>query len=83
MVDSRLYSTDSFVVLEPQRPEQLLSVAELTAKLKGVLASQVTLPFDLARLETLDDRVAYLLDTACEFKPEAGGFLQWYAVQLE
>lgn len=82
MVDPRLYSTDSFVVLEPQRPDQLMSAEELTAKLQAVLASQETLPYDLARLETLDARVQYLLDTACEFKPETGGFLEWYAVQL-
>jgi Protein CHLORORESPIRATORY REDUCTION 7 len=84
MVDSRLYSTETFVFLDSHQPEQFLTAEELCAKLQDILSTQQdTLPRDLERFDNLEAQAQYLMETACEFKPSSGGFLQWYAVRLE
>ena len=84
MPDSIMYRSDSFVVLEPDRPEQFLSAEELLEKLKSALAERGdNLPPDLQKLETLEARAAYLLETYCEFDVTPERFLQWYAVRME
>lgn len=84
MPDSIMYDHDTFVVLEPNQPEQFLSTEELFEKLKALLAErQDNLPRDLQKFKTLDEQTKYLLETSCEFDMNPGEYLQWYAVRLE
>jgi hypothetical protein len=79
-----MYSEDYFVVLEPDQAEQIITAAELVEKLRAVLATRShELPADLQRFVTIDEQVAYLLNTACDLTLAPGQFLQWYAVRLE
>lgn len=84
MVDPRLYESDTYVLLEPDQPEQFVSAADLLEKLKYVVASrQSDLPRDLQRFATIQEQAQYLLETSCEFDVAPGQFMQWYAVRLE
>ena len=79
-----MYQHDAFVVLEPNRPEQFLTAAELLEKLKSVLNQrQQDLPQDLKKFTSVDAQAQYLMDTSCEFDLGPGQYLQWYAVRLE
>lgn len=84
MPDPLMYQNDAFVVLEPNRPEQFLTAAELLDKLKSVLNQrQQDLPQDLKKFTSVDAQAQYLMDTSCEFDLDPGQYLQWYAVRLE
>ena len=84
MSDPLMYQHDAFVVLEPNRPEQFLTAAELLEKLKSVLNQrQQDLPQDLKKFTSVDAQAQYLMDTSCEFDLGPGQYLQWYAVRLE
>ena len=84
MPDPLMYRQDTFVVLEPNQPEQFLSAAELLEKLKLILSqNQQDLPHDLQKFTSVDAQAQYLLDTTCEFNIAPGDYLQWYAVRLE
>lgn len=84
MPDPRMYESDTFVLLEPNQPEQFLSTAELLEKLKAILVDrQQDLPRDLQRFASIDEQAHYLLETSCEFDVGPGQYLQWYAVRLE
>lgn len=84
MSDPRLYESDTYVVLETNQPEQLLTKAEMLEKLQAVLAlHQADLPRDLQKFNTLPAQAAYLLESSCEFDVGSGEFLQWYMVRLE
>lgn len=84
MADPRLYDGEHYVVLETNQPEQLMTTAELQAKLRSVLATrQDDLPADLQRLDSLEAQVQSLLNDACELDVGPGEFLQWYVVRLE
>ncbi|MGE5658649.1 MAG: chlororespiratory reduction protein 7 [Actinomycetota bacterium] len=84
MVDSLMYEEDTFVVLEPNQPEQFLSAAELLEKLKLLLAERPdNLPRDLQKFSSVEAQAQHLRDTYCEFDVAPGKFLQWYAVRLE
>lgn len=84
MPDPLMYRQDTFVVLEPNQPEQFLSAAELLEKLKLILSqNQQDLPHDLQKFTSVDAQAQYLLDTTCEFNLAPGDYLQWYAVRLE
>jgi hypothetical protein len=84
MPNAIMYTGDDYVVLEPGQSEQLLTAAELLAKLKAILAQrQDDLPRDLQRFKELDDQAQYLMETSCELDLGPGQFLQWYAVRLE
>ena len=79
-----MYSEEYFVILEANKPEQILSVTELREKLETVLTTQVEpLPRDLQKLESLEDRTQYLLENCCEIELSPGNLLQWYAIRLE
>jgi len=84
-IDTRLYSEEYFVVLAAGEPEEILTAAELQAKLTATLAADpdLDLPRAVRDRETIDDRVRLLVDTTCELTFADGGFLQWYAVRLE
>lgn len=84
MVDPRLYDSDTFVVLEPDQPEQFLSAAELLQKLAAVLADrQNDLPRELQQFSTVQEQAQYLLEAYCDFDVAPGQYIQWYAVRLE
>lgn len=84
MPDPLMYQNDAFVVLEPNRPEQFLTAAELLDLLKSVLNQrQQDLPQDLKKFTSVDAQAQYLMDTSCEFDLDPGQYLQWYAVRLE
>ncbi|OUL17782.1 chlororespiratory reduction protein 7 [Nostoc sp. 106C] len=85
MPDPLMYAEDYFVVLETNQPEQFLTVSELLEKLKLVLQnlSFGDLPPDVQKIEAVQDRAKYLIDTSCELDLGPGKYLQWYAVRLE
>jgi len=84
MVDPRLYESDTFVLLEPNQPEQFLSAAELLERLETVLVNrQDDLPRDLQRFATVKEQATYLLEACCDFDVAPGQYMQWYAVRLE
>jgi Protein CHLORORESPIRATORY REDUCTION 7 len=85
MADPLMYQQDYFVVLETNQPEVFLTAAELLEKLKSILIkiNANDLPPDLQRIQSLDTRAQYLVDTSCELDIGPGEYLQWYAVRLE
>ena len=83
MPDPLMYQQDTFVVLEPNQPEQFLTAAELLEKLKEILHRQEDLPRELQKFASVEQQAQYLLDTSCEFDVAPGQYLQWYVVRLE
>jgi len=77
-------SEDTYVLLEPNQPEQFLTPTELLEKLKTVLTDrQDNLPLDLQKFTDLNAQATYLMETSCELDVGPEGFLQWYVVRLE
>ena len=83
MPDPLMYQQDTFVVLEPNQPEQFLTAAELLEKLREILHQQEDLPRELQKFASVEQQAQYLLDTSCEFDVGPGQYLQWYVVRLE
>lgn len=85
MPDPMLYQdAETYVLLEPDQPEQFLASDELLERLKAVLAErQNNLPRDLERFTNLEEQARYLMETSCELDVGSGSFLQWYVVRLE
>jgi hypothetical protein len=84
MPDSLMFNNDAYVLLETDRPEQLLTPAEMFDRLKEIVVKFADdLPEDVLRIADLDEKVQYLLDTSCELHLVPGEYLQWYAVRLE
>jgi hypothetical protein len=84
MSDSLMFNNDAYVLLETDRPEQLLTPAEMSDKLREiVLTFADDLPQDVQRIASVEERVRYLLDTSCELDLAPGQYVQWYAVRLE
>jgi Protein CHLORORESPIRATORY REDUCTION 7 len=84
MSDSLMFNNDAYVVLETDRPEQLLTPAEMFAKLKEVVTKFADdLPIDVQQISGTNERVQHLLDTSCELDLAPGEYLQWYVVRLE
>ena len=74
---------DDYVVLEPGKPEQLLSAADTLTWLTDHLRRLETLPADLRNQPTVQAAAQRLLDTACDLEISPGMTLQWFAVRLE
>jgi hypothetical protein len=83
--DTQLYSESYFVVLTGGQPEEILTAAELEAKLAAILTTFPVqdLPRPVQQVEAIADRVRLLIDTTCELTFDSGDFMQWYAVRLE
>jgi hypothetical protein len=84
MSDSLMFNNDAYVLLETDRPEQLLTPVEMFAKLQEIVIKYADdLPIDVQQITGVEERVQYLLDTSCELNLAPGEYLQWYAVRLE
>ena len=83
MSDPLIRTLDDYVVLEPGKPEQLLSAADTLTWLSGWLRSLDRLPADLADQPDVDSAAQRLIDTACDLEISPGVTLQWFAVRLE
>jgi hypothetical protein len=79
-----MFNNEAYVVLETNLPEQILTPAEMAAKLKEIVIKFADdLPIDVRQIQGVDERVKYLLDTSCELDLVPGEYLQWYAIRLE
>ena len=83
MSDPLIRALDDYVVLEPGKPEQLLSAADTLTWLSGWLRSLDQLPADLAGQPDLESAAHRLTDTASDLEVSPGVTLQWFAVRLE
>ena len=84
MSDSLMFNNDAYVVLETDRPEEILTPAEMFAKLTDIVTKFANdLPIDVQQITGIEARVKYLLDTSCELDLAPGQYLQWYVVRLE
>jgi hypothetical protein len=79
-----MFNNEAYVVLETALPEQILTPAEMSAKLTEIVIKFADdLPIDVRQINGTDERVKYLLDTSCELDLAPGEYLQWYAIRLE
>ena len=83
MSDPLIRALDDYVVLEPGKPEQLLSAADTLTWLSGWLRSLDQLPADLADQPDVESAAQRLIDTACDLEISPGVTMQLFAVRLE
>ena len=83
MADPIMYQEDGYVVLEADREEQFMTAEELQQKLEKLLASsEVEIPRELTKFDSISDRASYLRDNYFELDIGENQFLQWYVVRL-
>ena len=83
MSDPLIRACDHYVVLEPGKPERLLSSDDTLTWLSEQLGKMSVLPSDLRDFESLSAAAERLLDTACDLELTPGFNLPWFAVRLE
>ena len=83
MSDPLIRACDHYVVLEPGKPERLLSSDDTLTWLTAQLDNMSELPIDLRGFESSAAAAERLLDTACDLELAPGLNLQWFAVRLE
>jgi len=83
MSDPLIRELDHYVVLEPGRPQEMLTAADTLQWLERQLSRLVETPADLIDLPDSAARARRLLETACELELEPGVVVQWFAIRLE
>ncbi len=84
MSDSLMFNNDAYVVLETNRLEQILTPAEMFARLKEIAINFADdLPIDIREIASIDERVQYLMESSCELYLSPEKHFQWYVVRLE
>lgn len=84
MVDLRLYDTDSFVLLESNQTEQILTPDELRDRLQSVLTDYADdIPADVQAYGSIAEQAEYLIENLCELNVGPDRYFQWFAVRLE
>lgn len=83
MTDSIMYQEDGYVVLETNKPEELMTESELLKKIEIVLTNQSDLSSDITKFKTIEEQAQYLLHNYCEFNSDNDNYLQWYVVRWE
>ena len=83
MSDPLIRACDDYVVLEPGKPEQLLSADDTLTWLSEWLLRLDCLPEDLLDQASVDQAAQRLLDTACDLEISPGITIQWFAIRLE
>ncbi len=83
MADSIMYQEDGYVVLETNKPEELMTRTDLLKKMSELLKIQTDLPRDVAKYDSPEKRAEYLLDNYCEWSVDENSYLQWYVVRWE
>ena len=84
MVDLRLYDTDSFVLLESNQAEQILTPDELRDRLQTVLTDYADdIPADVQAYGNIVEQADYLIENLCELNLGPDRYFQWFAVRLE
>jgi hypothetical protein len=84
MSDSLMFNNEAYVVLETNRPEELLTPAEMLAKLQQIaIEFPDDLPIDIQKITDPQQRFQALMETSCELYLSSGNHFQWYIVRLE
>ncbi len=83
MSDPLIRECDYFLVLEPAKPERVLTYNETLEWLQTWLGKLETLPVDLQSQATLAEAAKRLIDTACDLDIYTGFTLQWFAVRID
>ena len=83
MSDPLIRACDDYVVLEPGKPERLLSADDTLTWLSEWLLRLDCLPEDLLDQASVDQAAQRLLDTACDLEISPGITIQWFAIRLD
>lgn len=83
MSDPLIRACDDYVVLEPGKPEQMLSAADTLTWLSEWLRRLDRMPDDLQDQPSVDQTAQRLLDTACDLEISPGITIQWFAIRLD
>ncbi len=83
MSDPLIHECANYVVLEPGKPEQILSAESTLQWLQHWLQALEELPYDLQSEKSIASAAKRLIDTACDLEIQPGITLQWFAVRVD